>query len=628
MQLEEYCRVAIRLHRGLDVDMDTFSRFVRELPNPQVLLDRYDLRKVWSLFPNWWVQFLRTYDRIHFVLAESAECAFIDYECDIAGLEDVNGAMMTEVQVSYENHREKFGFADEVRKFLDAAEWKIYRHVMEQPLVSKNMSNFDKFVQRQKIFEFPAAPGAGLVLQSLAEAAANASDSVPAMVGRREIVHAEDPDIPWVLVKTVPLPKDGFGKIFRANPDAILSGGSCVALYYDDDQLNDGSDIDFYTQDPARLDATILSMNFVRMSSASKYVDGSVISYRLNTRARARSPVFLSESESMKLIPAGVCTGYPYYAGGPTCRDLSVEFEAAERDYADGGSNWYRLEESLSTMAVTSYNGGTGSVEGLAYKRKSIDVIYTACDPREYIRKNFDLNVCKMYGQIARSDPDGDYDTIEIYALHPRELENKILRFSFHPDMNICPSAIEKIAYRRHKYARRYKMNVVPGSEVKFITYRATGAPLFTRQAMFAKSLLSGTGNRNYDFIERVTFPSIERIVDRDARTVVVPGIGRASWSHENPRALVVGEVEGASLNLPALFFELFAFARELGCRVLCVMGMTARTFDDGHAPRLWRKEYVLTDLSEIPVRKLHLSPTLQPNGNDLWFDLSGRNDQ
>jgi hypothetical protein len=350
-----------------------------------------------------------------------------------------------------------------------------------------------------------------------------------------EIYDAEDPNLAWKNVLSIHLDQAGIpANIVEAlRRGAILAGGSCVELYYNYrvDRDPKVSDYDLYCtgtfEDVEGIDDAILDGNYVRArvpSGHNAYGAMRLISYAKLPRKVA------SAAGNGKHYARKIYNNLPTRRDVEAGNDLHAEYRENATRAPDGSyvfrahSQYLNPKPILEDLeaAQRALEAPLGSAEFIvghseriigtysipASKPKDapkydIDLICVEGDPREFVRREFDLNVCKIYAQIEGSD-------LKFYALHPEDLKSRTVKFSFHKEMTINSSKASTIVERRQKYVRKYKMTIARGSTMiltkytrryqdpmseRTIAYEGSSKMTFRgADRIFARSLESGNG--------------------------------------------------------------------------------------------------------------------------------------
>ena len=288
------------------------------------------------------------------------------------------------------------------------------------------------------------------------------------------VIHNPEPtDLTWKCVGYYAPPNELLVELL-SKPGIILSGGTCVRMYYG---LPLDADYDIYCRDDEdtiryvdelllRKHARFYTRDQIHAYGAPKLIryaklpenaaPGNYTNVKLNLEPAGKPELVEPDDDS------GIC----YFARTSmgNCRPKEM-FKRLER-YVETRTPITNRPGDVHlrfnyTPYITKRVLDTYSVKSRSsYNKKATfeyDVICTTGEPRDFIQKEFDLNVCKMYGVLE----DGK---IAIYALYPEDLEERKLKFAFDPRMTINGAKLGTILERRSKYVRTYDMEVIEGS--------------------------------------------------------------------------------------------------------------------------------------------------------------------
>jgi acetyltransferase-like isoleucine patch superfamily enzyme len=289
----------------------------------------------------------------------------------------------------------------------------------------------------------------------------------------RVIIHKPEPEsLGWKLVKTVKTPAR-IAK-FLATGKSILAGGACVRLYYSGGSIGSdcfgSSDFDIYCQVSDLHEHHDIAMDGTRIrliTNPNIYGNARLLRYcdhSAGERGEADDAVTRCFGNFIDFEFRGRhdehCDNTYYFTklgsrdGIPSACEI---FKYAE-------SKMISVEHTITKNAIMSKPAQT-IYEGI---EPNLDIIGVQMQPVDFIEREFDLNVCKMYGKLNPEDP----SLLDLFALYPEELEARILRYAFHPRMTINGAKASTIISRRQKYAERYGLTIVDGSEMTRTTFK------------------------------------------------------------------------------------------------------------------------------------------------------------
>lgn len=289
---------------------------------------------------------------------------------------------------------------------------------------------------------------------------------------------------------------------------AVLSGGACVRMYYD--KPFEG-DFDLYMRyDKDRLisaDDLFLKDGYARHNvtnteniSACSYGPLKIVRYRQvdvnksgNIYIGTNLPTYPHFAKHFQRIDDG-----RFYAASHhvTC-DLEKHFkmmkiasEVTDGDFVPRGLELPNFmccvrECSSFDIRVTAFakkqpretiigNSKGVASKGTASKPNPVSVDLIVVDdrhPRDFIQQEFDINVCKMYGEI-------EDNCLNLYALYPEDLDARVIRYAFDPRITVNVMKQNAMPSRIAKYIANYDLTPVAGSGFEIETMRRAYAPM------------------------------------------------------------------------------------------------------------------------------------------------------